>query len=423
MSLLCGVLFFSSVTFYFQERHAKRKTSTMTKYRTKLLIIASLLYVLTSPIHTLPAKTVTPFSKSVRRLELVTKKILSQFISVFNESSEAAGSTDDYLVYRCDDLCVNDRHYFHGVSSGFLLASMMKRQFKIVTSRPSVDSIFEFYETNGFNWKSNDVLKFTGMKTKPIIAEVIPNDRPTEVFSLARDMLTMNFKSEYPDELVYSTGNDDFLRDLRRHTIVTEQFPWMGTATNNDVVRLIHTGLFRIPHEWQVDLYKTVSDQMGNNTLLCYYGNEDGHTIENAASVLKLIESYGNNVKLYMQATETERLLLLNELDDKIISLDNLESRRNVKNSGLSSFEFMISIELGKLCDVLMTTHNQEGVLAAILRSTSKHLYCIGHNGDLYSCTREGITGAFRDDISFTPNKAYLRTKYKHKRSGLFMSL
>ena len=149
----------------------------MTKYRTKLLIIASLLYVLTSPIHTLPAKTVTPFSKSVRRLELVTKKILSQFISVFNESSVAAGSTDDYLVYRCDDLCVNDRHYFHGVSSGFLLASMMKRQFKIVTSRPSVDSIFEFYETNGFNWKSNDVLKFTGMKTKPIIAEVIPNDR------------------------------------------------------------------------------------------------------------------------------------------------------------------------------------------------------------------------------------------------------
>lgn len=364
--------------------------------------------------HTLPADSKTPFSRSVARQEMAERKLCSQFKTVFNASMTESKKSERYLIYKCDDLCISEHRYFHGITSGFLLASMMKRRFKMADTGGA--SVFDSLETGVYDWKTMNLSNFVGKVVRPVIAEVSPEYRETEVFSLARDMMIMDFDLEFPEQLLYLTGNYDFIRDLRRNPIVTEQFSWLGSIINNDFIRLVHTGLVKIPNEMKQCLRQTLSEQLGNNKLFCYYGN-DQFSIGIAASVLKLVEKYGKEYKVFIHATDTEKFLLQNDLSERVISLDNLKSRDS--NVGNASFDFIISLEIGTLCDIMVTTNNPSGVLAAILRPTTKDLYCVGHQEILYSCTREGITGAFRDGISFIPSQNYLRKKYRHKRTSL----
>lgn len=352
----------------------------------------------------------SPLSRSVARRQMAESKLGSQFNTLFRSAIEGSKLTDKYLIYKCDEECLTDYKYFYGVTSGFLLAMMMKRQFKLADSG-SV-SVFDLYDTSVYDWKVANASAVAGKVVRPFIKPTKPMYRNTEAFVLARELMTMDFDTQYPDQFVYLTNDNDWIRDLRRNTIVSENFTWICSTPKNDVIRLIYTGLFKISKEKKNLLSAVLSKELNNKKLFCYYGNANG-SVANTASVMSLFDSYRGGHRMFVHAQKIERDLFYRNVGDGIITIDDVTAKSKVRGGGKDALNFIMSLEIGALCDVLVTSNTVQGVLSAILRPTAKDLYCLSHTAHVLSCTREGITGSFRDDISFSPDKWYLRKIYR----------
>lgn len=400
----------------FQVKDVSGGSSVIMRWSTLLLI--TLVHTRIMSCATLLPQ--SPLSRSVARRQMAESKLGSQFNTLFRSAIAGSELTDKYLIYKCDEECLTDYKYFHGVTSGFLLAMMMKRRFKLADSGPV--SVFDVYDTNVYDWKVTNASAVAGKVVRPFIKTGKPMYRNTEAFVLARELMTMDFDTQYPDQFVYLTNDNDWIRDLRRNPIVSEKFTWICSTPKNDVVRLIYTGLFKISKERKNLLSAVLSKQLNNKKLFCYYGNENG-SVANTASVMSLFDSYRAGYRMFVHAQKIERDLFYRNVNDGIITIDDVTAKSKVRGGGKDALNFIMSLEIGTLCDVLVTSNTVQGVVAAILRPTAKDLYCLSHTAHVLSCTREGITRSFRDDISFSPDKWYLRKIYRETQLSWLQDL
>lgn len=355
----------------------------------------------TDTSHTIAPKSSTPFSWSIARQRLAEQKLQTQFQTLFKKGLEPSENSGKYLIYRCDEACLTDYKYVHGVTAGFIWAMITERKFKMAVQGLGSRSVFNLYEPNEYSWMFQNVSDIVAKKSKPIIKEVHSSYHDSEIFVFLREILESNL--DYPEPLLYLSENHDWILYLRRNPLVTEKLPWICSTPDTDIIRLIHYGLFTLSKDLKSKIHKALSKQMGNKKLFCYYGN-DLLSLANTASVLELTDKFGEDYNVFIHANKSEKLVLSNNLEERIVTLDNLKA-----SESRDPFGFVTALEVGSLCDVLVTTDNALGVLAAILRPTTNNLFCINHESHVYSCTREGITGAFRNNLPFKPNLRYIK--------------
>ena len=340
--------------------------------------------------------------RTLRRVDKETSLLREQFTRLLEPVAVAPSDAQKLLALDCKESCMSGR-YWEPVVTGFLLSVIEQRGFIIFSDK---DCGLEYvYQEGGVEWIPNH-------------ASIHPGFMLDRMVPLAKDVYTQNSELLRAERLVLN--NDGLLNpgshmlllehminwivSIRQNERALSRMPWLVGLSTNDVFRMIHVGLFKLPRHLHTEIQTTLKKQVGNSKLLCYYGDQKtpNHKV---FTFIKLLNSNSDYVT-YLNEPST----IPTELEAfEYLDLDQLISETVINNQKKcdTHVQNMITTAVARTCDVLITSNNPVGLLGAILRGHSDDLYCVNRFGEVYACIRSEITSSFRDNLHQSINSVH----------------
>ena len=129
-----------------------------------------------------------------------------------------SSSSGKFLIYKCsrsNSLCGGWADRQKGMVSAFLLALVTNRRFGITMTTPC--DVRKFYLPNEYNWIIRD--EDIEGKTRRTIRSIDSSN------SFRRDLFTMDFNAEYPEDVVFLTTNNEHSKAILANPLYQKSLP------------------------------------------------------------------------------------------------------------------------------------------------------------------------------------------------------
>ncbi|KAH3692722.1 hypothetical protein DPMN_193876 [Dreissena polymorpha] len=262
---------------------------------------------------------------------------------------------------------------------------------------------------NAYYWQAPEDFHSSGkISTRSIIENTESlKIHDTQIFGLAQKISDGDLAKSYPYENLLLSETINFIGDLRRNAVAQAKTPWLLSMPENDIVRLLYTGLFKLPPLMYSKLMTSLKTQVRDRQLVCYFGDANTPHGQLLAFLRKMNITgdymiYSNNEDLSKSLLPLEKM--------KVLSINITSDVPSVQRCAHANKK-VIDIEISTMCDVLITSNNPTGILGATLRTTSTNLFCVNHEGTIYQCVRSELDSSFRDHFHKPLDIMYLKLR------------
>lgn len=305
-----------------------------------------------------------------------------------------------YFIYRCPchGLCGGYGDREKGMVAAYIISLLSNRSFGIEHKCPG--DITKYLRPNKVDWiVTKDKIK--GLKTR--MHSVIDN------WGYIAKVKNMNFNEYYKEDVIYWTGNNNYIESLRQHKEVPKLIPGMRNMSTSDVYRNVLNVLFKPTESFQKQI-STFTDKVASNYLTCAQirvGKNpsmpsdavQGRFVQShdLKSVWKFLnENIGKKSKLFiasdsMGVKNEARKMFPDQIIDTpgpIVHVDRLRGASGNREEGF--MKVVLEQLILSHCSTLLVSRSGYSFLGAYLRKDSNNLYCIA-NGNVTACKREEL--------------------------------
>ncbi|KAK7489370.1 hypothetical protein BaRGS_00019314 [Batillaria attramentaria] len=287
------------------------------------------------------------------------------------------------ILYICDSFgCGGFADRQKGIVSAYVLAAMLKREFKVHMTVPC--NLANFMAPNGTGWRiTTEELK------RANVHRIRHIDHRGVTY--AKELLKKdNLDEEFPHNYTAFTWNMELVQYFREHRLA-KQVPWLRDLSVPDVYRFVLDKLFSLKPELQRDL-KTLRDSLPKDSkLVCAqvrlgsHGNfkdvKTYYTLEQFPTISDFLKKYNETDRYrFLVTSDSEELVSLTETSfpNRTLKIPgpitHVDKARGA--NACDGFKKAILDEYAlATCDVLVISESGLGKIAAFRRGTDDDLY------------------------------------------------
>ncbi|XP_045178208.1 uncharacterized protein LOC123538304 [Mercenaria mercenaria] len=336
---------------------------------------------------------------SVWNEHIVVKNILyrgGQYLTEENMENIKVHSVNQcrnrrYLVYICDhsSICGGWGDRQKGIVSSFLLALLTNRTFIIDMTNPC--QLENFLLSNVYNWSICSIYVRTLPKKNISNFNYVVGSR-----KFLKQIKDFNFDRNWTAQVVNLRFNAYVIDQIRQHSQAKERLNWLLNITNEAAIhRVLHT-LFQPNQRILDDAVKLHMKTIRGKHLVCSHirkgknpsipeDNKLPRGTPNETLIFDFLNRYSDDRKytIYI-ATDSDEVRRLAEanirsyinINRTIVHVDRLGKLKKYKEEACEGFGTVLFEQfLLSLCDTLVLTRSNFGVIAAYIRGISENLF------------------------------------------------